>query len=155
MPGIILSEVSFEAEIMAQQAAADNLTSFQSYPFPGQLIEIAYPMEAEKPIPPIMLSAYSRTHQFRLPKCFHGREVRVVSRCSLGTDEMSVSLECDARRARECLCPFYSSVYIASFLTGVLILFFAVNVSALLADDCNVNYRMYRQKSYQGELTPI
>ncbi|PPQ95549.1 hypothetical protein CVT26_008574 [Gymnopilus dilepis] len=109
MPGIVLNEVSFEAEIMAQQAAAENLTSFRGYPFPGQLVEVPYPMENQAPVPPASLVAYSRTHRFSLPKCFHGKKVRLITRCRVDTEELLVTLQCDVRGSGERLCPFFGN----------------------------------------------
>ncbi|PPQ85843.1 hypothetical protein CVT26_001593 [Gymnopilus dilepis] len=132
-----MDEVPFETLLLRQQAHAENLTSFRCYPFPGQLYVVPYPLGDDRlPVAPELLVQHSRTHRFRLPFCFHGRTVKMVTRSGEPGSEGPVTLECAVRGGNEVRCPYY----------GI-----SVNVTGLLSDDCNMECRSYLPRKLRGK----
>ncbi|PPQ96731.1 hypothetical protein CVT26_010284 [Gymnopilus dilepis] len=104
LPGTI------EETFVRQQAHSDNLTTFRSYPFPGRLLTVPYPLDTmDEPIPPEDLEEYSRTHHFTIPHCFHGRPARLMKDAVHASHEPLISLQCAANFGKEEKCPFYST----------------------------------------------
>ncbi|PPQ76419.1 hypothetical protein CVT26_013076 [Gymnopilus dilepis] len=100
-----------ETEMLRTQATASNLTTFRAYPFPGQLIEIPYPLDGDRrPVAPPDLMSYSRTHRFRLPTCFHGKEAKCVMKEGFERTDTVVVFECGVEEPGETMCAFYINV---------------------------------------------
>ncbi|PPQ66500.1 hypothetical protein CVT26_011188 [Gymnopilus dilepis] len=118
-----------ESDILKAQIAASNITTYKCYPFPGRLVEVPYPLDEEGyPVSPLDLISYSQTHLFRLPTCFHGREVNVVVNDCFDACNASVVFECAVDEAGETACAFF------------------VNVGALLKDEFNMMFHQYRKR---------
>ncbi|PPQ76865.1 hypothetical protein CVT26_001485 [Gymnopilus dilepis] len=100
-----------ESEMLKTQATACNLTTFRAYPFPGQLLEVPYPLDGNRrPVAPPDLMSYSRTHRFRLPTCFHGKEAKIVMKEGFERSDTVVVFECGAEESGETMCAFYINV---------------------------------------------
>ncbi|KAH9484793.1 hypothetical protein JR316_0001695 [Psilocybe cubensis] len=70
---------AIEDSLAKEQRNSGNLTSFEVYPFPSKLVEIAYPLDTRGfVIPPTLLKVYSGNHMFCMPKCFHGVDANIV-----------------------------------------------------------------------------
>ncbi|PPR02944.1 hypothetical protein CVT26_004896 [Gymnopilus dilepis] len=68
-----------ETVLIQEQRQAENLTTFEVYPFPPRLREIFYPLDFRgDPMAPELLVMHSRSHMFNMPRCFHGRDARLV-----------------------------------------------------------------------------
>ncbi|PPQ75569.1 hypothetical protein CVT26_012374 [Gymnopilus dilepis] len=120
----------FEKDLINEQLHADNLTSFQPYPFPGRLVEIPYPLsEQGRPLSPRQLLEYCHSRRFELPSCFHGRPSKLVVKEASEHTDGYVTLECNVHNAESVPCPFF------------------INLSALLRDDDDyMEFRLYSRR---------
>ncbi|PPQ76167.1 hypothetical protein CVT26_009224 [Gymnopilus dilepis] len=101
--------LQFEDDLLEEQRIRSNMTSFKAYPFPGELIDIPYPIDKEgNPIPPDRLAEHSTATNFNIPYCFHGRRVEIVVRETNSTGMKLVTLVCGARERGDTKCRFYS-----------------------------------------------
>ncbi|PPQ97063.1 hypothetical protein CVT26_001245 [Gymnopilus dilepis] len=122
----------FENNLVREQSLADNMTTFRPYPFPGRLVEVAYPLtEQGRPLAPTQLREYSQLRRFDLPNCFHGRESALLVKEAFEDGESYVTLECNVQDEEEERCPFL------------------INLTALLRnEDSNMEFCLYHRRSY-------
>ncbi|PPQ75304.1 hypothetical protein CVT26_015248 [Gymnopilus dilepis] len=118
-----------EDELLKIQTFANNITTYRSYPFPGYLIEVPYPLDDNrKPVSPRNLGVYADTHRFKMPDCFHGKEVKMVVKDGFDHPDSLVYLECAVSEPGETTCAFF------------------INVTRLLQDEENLEYCSYRKR---------
>ncbi|KLO10040.1 hypothetical protein SCHPADRAFT_930768 [Schizopora paradoxa] len=79
--------------------ASRELVTFVHEPQPGQIAIVPYPFDDDGPIDPSRLVAYSRTHSFEVPRCFHNLTARIFQAGTKGAFAGKFCVACPFKKA--------------------------------------------------------